>query len=321
MAVTVTTEGLHTATVNYDAGDLIASIRSAILSFITGHGWELVESTTNSDVFKSLDTGGTAGNSAHYSIAELDYSVTDRLCLHQWLSWAAGVGTSKSQNLKYVSSAQANAGTATESQAGQPLAPSLGGFVQLNVARGRLYVYGSTVGLAGNIVNNGGSLIIERTRVHASDAVGGAPGCLFCHTGQIFYPQSGVSNFKFSMPKDLAGGANTTQLAGDTGGFRIPETSEYYPYYPNYYHTDTPAMSANDGLDGTTNAGAIYPIVGCHPAATYHVRFGPLQGAARRYGSSPGDILTVPADANGIPVVGGTPTEYLVVSGGIALVR
>ena len=325
MAVTITTVGNNTATVAYEAGDSLAAIRALVQSFVTGHGWVLHEATAGSDVFKSLDYGGTPGVASHYSYAELDYSVTDRVCLRQWLSWSAGVGSSKAQNLYCVNPSNSNAALFTESQVGQPLSPALGGSLQLNVARGRLFAYGAIPGLAGNVCNNAGSLVIERMRVHPSDIVGANPGCMFAHVGQMFYANMGVAKWKWSMPKDVLGGSNTTVASGDQGGFRVPETLEAYYYYPNAYPLSA-GVNAIDSVDGSVNAGAVFPMCGLHPqlsgiGSNTHIRFGALQGAIRKYGAAAGDIITAPADALGIPSPGGTPTEYLVVVGGLGLVR
>jgi hypothetical protein len=327
--------GYYTTQIFYTNTDTQSAIRAMITTFVVAHGWEAVsQSLATSDVYRSLDTGGTAGNAAHYSYVELDYSIASRVVQRQWRSWTGSAGALKAQNTFYVSLVTGQSGVCTESDSGQGFDISLGGSITLNISRGRFCTYGSIPGRSGDI-SSGCTLVIERTRVHNADLVGGSPACILVKTGTMFRSNAHLttSRFRWSCPVGIADGSSglTTQC-GDQSGFSCLETGEfvYSDAYYNFDRTDTYqnsiqlAVINSPGLiEGSTRAGAIFPNISKVASIPYYVDFlGALQGACRQYGASFGSLIQTKADIYGIPSgASGADTIYETMPGGIALVQ
>lgn len=326
--------GLNSTQIFYTNTDTQTVIRAMIIAFAVAHGWELVsQGLATSDVFRSLDTGGTAGNVAHYSYVELDYSVASRVVPRQWYRWVGSAGVTQAQNTFYLSTAGA-ATVGTQSDVGQSFDITTGGNIKLNVARGRFYVLGSIPGRSGNITG-GGSLVIERTRVDDNDIIGGSPACIFLHTGTMFSAQTNnvMTRFRWSCPVGIADGTTgLTPQCGDQAGFSCLETGEFVYSYLNElggYGLNSPQnlvqislINQPSFISQSTRAGAVFPNIVKNTIVAFSAILGALQGCCKQYNAPAGSLIQTKADIYGVPSGNlGADTVYEAIPGGIALVQ
>ena len=316
MAIIQTVVGSHHSIFTYDAGSSITDIINQTDPFIQSRGWQLYYSSANTVyVYRKLDFGGISTNDAHYTYAALKF-IANGIMLEQWLLWSGSAGITKAQNL-YVSSGTAT----TEALACQPLSLVNGGSLTLNVSDDRLYLLGVIPGKTGNSPFNGGTIICSKIRYLNGDIVGGSPDGIYIHVGGMFLQNSMlVSDYAWSTPKGIDGSISASRSTGTDSGFWCPTTTEYKGGWNNVFNATnvTVFINAPNFYSTETLAGAVHPISGGNSTQSQVLILGAIRNVVRKYAASAGDLITVKADAMGVPGAGADKT-YIVVPGGIGI--
>ena len=310
-------------TIAYTASETLLNVQAAVDNAITSRGWTqlYISSDTLHYFYKYLTVGGTAGVASNYEYMELDYSTSGKVILRSWQSFSVNAGVNKANNLVYQLGSGAVPSTGTESQIGQPIDLINGGSIELIVGPGYIHIIGYTIlGVVGNI-SNSGSAIVQRTRNHPADVVGTVPSSIYMNMLGKFYWQVGNVGFcKWSSSVGWDGGNNASNTAGGNGGIRCLATMEASDF-ANYTVSGTNLYSQAQDVLGYYPAGAIEIFTGLGNSNVSNLVVGTIMNVARKYNSSAsafGDLLTINADANGIPNKTGTARTYYTVRGGIS---
>lgn len=323
MSITLINTGIGTLDVNYQINDSLESIRQIIVTHLTGHGHEIItQSLSTSDVFRTLQYGGTTGNAEHYDFFEIDYGIPNVICLRSYRSWSGSSGIKKAQNLVY--SIGSSSITGTESDLGQPFKTSTGGALQVISHRGLIYIFGSIPGKNGNLCFNSGTCIAERNRVHPSDIVGSSSASVFFHCGQFLLSQgSGTVNNRWSQAEAIDKSVNPSSASGVTGSVLCHGTMEHFTILQNLSASSalTASIYAVDSFDNSSICSAIHIGVGEYPGQSTTIHMGSLQKILRKPGSAAGDTVNQIADSNGVPSASGTLQAFLSVPGGLSILR
>lgn len=98
MAITTTGIGPNSAKIDYDAGTALASLISAVDTYITSAGWSLYDGSagTNAKAYRALNKDGST-----YKYIVLDYNTSNRLICKVYESWNSVAHTGS--NLAYYS--------------------------------------------------------------------------------------------------------------------------------------------------------------------------------------------------------------------------
>ena len=310
-------------TIAYTAGETLPNVQAAVDNAITSRGWTqlYISSDTLHYFYKYMTVGGTAGVASNYEYMELDCSTSGKVILRSWQSFSVNAGVNKANNLVYQLASGSGLSTGTESQIGQPIDLINGGSIELIVGPGYIHIIGyTTLGVIGNI-SNSGSAIVQRTRNHPADVVGTVPSSIYMNMmGKFNYPSAILGFSRWSSSVGWDGGNNASNTAGGNGGIRCLATMEAYD---NSVYNVSGASGYSQAQDvlGYYPAGAIEIFTGLASSNASNLVVGTIMNVARKYNSSLsafGDLLTINADANGIPNKTGTARTYYLVRGGIS---
>jgi hypothetical protein len=323
MSITTTAiaGGSYGADIAYTAGETLASVKSAVETWITGHGWELVDAAagTNAIAYRHLLPGGTPGGSnLHYAWIVLDYNTTGSLILRLYEAWnttlneyftgAAHTGLNKATNDR--SSSDASIG---EPALAQRIDLTNGGSLRV-ISRLNLWLYSNTPAGLGSSTGNGATGVFFRTRDVASDAVGASASAAVWANSSLLFTMASLAftHNHFSVPRGWDASVGTAARCGKYGAvaaLSLPKVASLFPtaVWGSYGFGDSSAS-----FFGASPYSTLEPLshlqIGVFQAqvASPYEWLGRLVNMAGVVSGSAGSTGSVKLDGSGIPSAGGT---------------
>jgi hypothetical protein len=323
MSITTTAiaGGSYGADIVYTAGETLASVKGAVETWITGHGWELVDAAagTNAIAYRHLLPGGTPGGSnLHYAWIVLDYNTTGYLILRLYEAWnttldqyfvgAAHTGLNKATNDR--SSDDSSIG---EPALAQRIDLTSGGSLRV-ISRLNLWLYSTISAGSGSSTGNGATGVFFRTRDVSSDTVGVSAPSSVCANSALFFAMGTTFGYNhFSLPRSWDGSVGVSPRCGVScavAALALPKIASQRPSstWGSYGFADSSAsfFGANPASTLEMLSDVRVAVFAVKGVASPYEWLGRITNMAAVLSGSVGSTGSVKLDGSGIPSAGGT---------------